>query len=143
MTAQPTVALPATTPRPSLLGVARDQRRTIGVAFVLVVGSFWVLGPLSDWLTAACAAAGILLALFNHLATEHWLARLISSGAEPTRQRIAASTFVRLAILSLVAVGVAVLLWPSGVALLFGLAIFRLIALVMTGIPLLRELRNS
>ena len=37
----------------------------------------------------------------------------------------------------------AVLVWPDGVGLLLGLAIFRLIALVMTGIPLLRELKKG
>jgi hypothetical protein len=31
--------------------------------------------------------------------------------------------------------------WPSGIGLLLGLAVFRLIALVMTTIPLLKELK--
>jgi hypothetical protein len=35
-----------------------------------------------------------------------------------------------------------VLFWPEGVALLLGLAIFRLIALVMTSLPLLQELKE-
>ena len=43
----------------------------------------------------------------------------------------------------MVAVGVAVLFWPDGIGLLLGLAIFRLIALVMTGIPLLKELKSQ
>ncbi len=46
-------------------------------------------------------------------------------------------------VLAVVAVGVAVVFWPSGIALLLGLAIFRLIALVMTAIPLLKELKNA
>jgi hypothetical protein len=46
-------------------------------------------------------------------------------------------------VLSIVAVGIAVAFWPSGIALLLGLAIFRLIALVMTSIPLLKELKKQ
>lgn len=69
--------------------------------------------------------------------------KLISSGEQPTRNKIAASTFIRLAVLSVVAVGIAVAFWPDGIGLLLGLAIFRLIALVMTGIPLLKELNKA
>jgi hypothetical protein len=130
-------------PRPTLLGVLRDQRKVIGVAVVLMVASFWVMGPLGEWLTGALTALGIALALVNHLASELWLGRLISSGEEPTRGSIAASAFTRLLILSVVAVGVAAFFWPNGVGLLLGLAIFRLIALVMTGIPLLKELKQT
>ena len=35
------------------------------------------------------------------------------------------------------------LLWPDGVGLLLGLAIFRLIALMMTSITLLKELKEQ
>jgi uncharacterized membrane protein YhhN len=52
------------------------------------------------------------------------------------------STFLRLLVLSVVAVGIAVWFWPDGIGLLLGLAVFRLIALVMTGLPLLKELKQ-
>jgi hypothetical protein len=54
-----------------------------------------------------------------------------------------AATISRLAVLTVVAVGVAVVFWPDGIGLLLGLAVFRLIALVMTGLPLLKELKSQ
>ncbi|HEX5510476.1 MAG TPA: hypothetical protein VFX41_02065 [Actinomycetales bacterium] len=142
-TATPASAEPATLPvRPGLLRVLRDQRKVVGAAAIVAAACFWVMVPLGEWRTAALTAGGVLLALLNHLASELWLARLIGSGAEPSRGRIAASAITRLAVLSVVAVGVAVLFWPDGIGLLLGLAIFRLIALVMTGIPLLKELKG-
>ena len=54
-----------------------------------------------------------------------------------------AATIGRLTVLAVVALGVAVLFWPDGIGLLLGLAIFRLIALVMTGMPLLKELKSQ
>jgi hypothetical protein len=54
-----------------------------------------------------------------------------------------ASTMARLLVLTVVAVGIAVMFWPDGIGLLLGLALFRLIALVMTGLPLLKELKKS
>lgn len=136
-------ATPGTAPlvRPSLLGVVRAQRKVVGVALVLVVACFWFIGQLGEWRTASLTAAGIVLAVANHLASELWLGRLISSGEEPTRGSIAAAAFTRLLVLSVIAVGAAVVFWPNGIGLLLGLAVFRLIALVMTGIPLLKELK--
>ena len=133
---------PLDIPPPTVGRVLRDQRKVILAAVVLTVACFWVMGPLGEWATAALTGTGIVLALLNHLFSELWLGKLIASGAEPTKGSIAASAFTRLAVLSAVAVGVAVLFWPNGVGLLLGLAIFRLIALVMTGVPLLKELKK-
>jgi dipeptide/tripeptide permease len=129
--------------RPSLLTVVRNQRKVVGVGIALMIACFWFIGQVGEWRTATLTAAGILLALLNHLASEHWLGKVISSGEEPTRGSITASAFTRLAILSVVAVGLAVLFWPNGIGLLLGLAVFRLIALVMTGLPLLKELKKA
>jgi hypothetical protein len=135
--------MPVLTTRPSLWRVLRDQRKTVNVALVFVVAALWILSQVDGWATALCAVAGVLLGLANHVATEYWLAGLLASGEQPTRSRLAMSTMTRLVVLSVVAVGTAVAFWPSGVALLLGLAIFRLVALVMTTLPLLKELKNA
>jgi hypothetical protein len=129
--------------RASLGRVIRAQRKTIGVAVVLAVAAYWVLGQLDEWVLAGCIAGGVALGLLNHLATEYWLLRLITSGEQPTRNKLAMSTLFRLVVVSVIAVGIAIWFWPDGIGLLFGLAIFRLIALVMTTIPLLKELKEQ
>lgn len=131
------------TEAPSWLDVVRAQRKVIGVGLTLMVACFWFIGQVGEWRTAALTATGIALALLNHLASEHWLGKLISSGEQPTRGSIATAAFTRLAVLSVVAVGAAVVFWPNGVGLLLGLALFRLIALVMTSLPLLKELKKA
>jgi hypothetical protein len=127
----------------SLRRVLRDQRKTLVVAVVLAAAAYWVLGQLDEWVLAGCIAGGVGLGLLNHLATEYWLLRLIVSGEQPTRNKLMLSTFARLLVLSVVAVGIAVWFWPDGIGLLLGLAVFRLIALVMTGLPLLKELKQQ
>jgi hypothetical protein len=129
--------------RPSFLRVLRDQRKTVILAAVLMAGTYWVAGQLGEWRLAACIAGGIALGLLNHLVTEYWLMRIITSGEQPSRNKMIASTMTRLLVLTVVAVGIAVMFWPDGIGLLLGLALFRLIALVMTGLPLLKELKNS
>ena len=140
---------PGTTPSPvpaesrSPFRVLKDQRKTILVAVVLAVAAYWIAGQLGEWRLATAIAIGVGLGLVNHLVTEWWLLRIISSGEQPTKGRMVASTITRLAVLTVVAVGVAVLMWPDGIGLLLGLALFRLIALVMTSIPLLKELKQQ
>jgi len=136
---------PEVTPgeRASVIKVLRDQKKTLLVALAMVVATFWVAGQLDKWTLAGCIAGGIGLGLANHLYTEFWLLKIISSGAQPTRGQMIASTITRLLVLTVVAVGIAVAFWPDGIGLLLGLALFRLIALVMTGLPLLKELKKQ
>ncbi|MGH3414444.1 MAG: hypothetical protein ACRDPH_15320 [Marmoricola sp.] len=136
--------LPTASPgeRASVWRVLRDQRKTMIVALSLVVADFWVLGQLGEWTLGGCIAIGVALGLANHLATELWLLKTITSGDQPTRKQMATATMTRLMLLSVVAVGIAVAFWPDGVGLLLGLAIFRLLALVMTTLPLLKELKK-
>ncbi len=129
--------------RAGLGQVIRDQRKSIVVGLVLGVASFWILGQLGEWRLAASLAIGVALGLLNHLATERWLLGLLTAGREPTRAAMMRSTIIRLAALTVVAVTVAVLFWPDGIGVLLGLAIFRLIALAMTTIPLLKELKSQ
>lgn len=137
----PTVATP---PGEASFGfVLRDQRKTIFVGAVLGVAAFWVLGQLGEWTLAASLAVGVVLGLLNHLATEYWGLRVVTSGEQLTRNRLVMSTLARLVVISVVAVAVAVWLWPDGIGVFFGLAIFRLIALTMTTVPLLKELKNQ
>jgi hypothetical protein len=134
---------PAVPPgKASIWRVVKDQRKVELVALAMIVASFWIVAQVDSWRLAGCIAAGVFLGLVNHLSTEFWLLRLISSGEQPTRKQMVASTIVRLTLLTVVAVGAAVVFWPDGIGLLLGLAIFRLIALVMTTIPLLKELKN-
>jgi hypothetical protein len=129
--------------RATLWQVIRDQRKTIVVGLVLAVAAFWILGQLDEWRLATSLAIGVALGLANHLATERWLLGLLSRGGEPTRAAMMRATMVRLVILTVVAVAAAVLLWPEGIGVLLGLAVFRLIALAMTTLPLLKELKEQ
>src|SRR3954453_5693647 len=145
-TAGETVAPEGTVAPPQKASIGRvllDQKKTIGVAVVMIVATYWIAGQFGEWELAGCIAGGVLLGLVNHLMTELWLLRIITSGVEPTRSQMIASTLTRLGVLTVVAVGAAILFWPNGIALLLGLAIFRLIALVMTGLPLLKELKQG
>jgi hypothetical protein len=131
--------------QPASLGRAvLNQRRAIILGVVLVVGSFWVTVPLGNWQMGTLAAAGVTLGLLNHILTEYAIQKAIASDDPVTRNAYARSSLVRLGLISILAFALAAVFWEQGgVAVLFGLAIFHLIALTLTAIPLLREVRNS
>src|SRR6478752_10363469 len=88
----------------SIWQVLKDQRKIELVALGLMVASFWLAGAAGEWRLAGCIAAGVLLGLVNHLTTEYWLLKTISSGAQPTRNQMITSTIVRLTFLTAVAI---------------------------------------
>lgn len=140
------VELPkATAAAPADASVVRavlNQRRAIVLALVLAVGAFWV--TFGSWTQGALAAAGVALGLANHILTEYAIQKAIASEDPVTRNAYARSSLLRLAVVSLAAFTLAAVFWDQGgIGVLFGLAIFHLIALTLTAIPLLKEVRNS
>lgn len=127
----------------SLGTVLRDQKRVLVVALLLVVASCWICGPLGAWDVAAFLAVGVLLGVLNHIASEHSLLKTLASGREPSRAEMTRQALVRLLVVGTTAGAVAVVFWSTGIVALIGLAMFRLITLVMTGIPLLKELKRQ
>jgi hypothetical protein len=141
-TGEPSVrALPTKVTVPSLV---KFQRKAILLALGMAVAGFWIAVGFDRWSLGFAIVTGVGLGLINHLATEWWGLKIVVSGATPSKGAMTRSTMVRLLTLAVVAVGATVLFGlPDGVGVLFGLAIFRLIALVMTTIPLLKELKNQ
>jgi hypothetical protein len=119
------------------------QRRTVWLALGLCVAAMWISVPLGKWQVGVFLSIGILLSLVNHVLTERTLLTSVEVGELLTRKQYATSALVRLLGVSLVAVVVTVAFWPNGALVLFGLALFHLIVLVFTGIPLLKEIKKA
>ena len=100
--------------------------------------------PMGKWVMGVLIAAGVVLGLVNHVMTEYAIQKAIAAEDPVTRNAYARSSLLRLGVISLAAFALTVVFWDQGgVGVLFGLAIFHLIALALTAIPLLREVRNS
>jgi hypothetical protein len=132
-------------PPASVVRAVTNQRRAIILAAVLVAGAFWVTVPMGKWVMGALIASGVALGLANHIMTEYAIQKAIAADDPVTRNAYARSSLLRLAVISLAAFALTMVFWHDGdgVGVLLGLAIFHLIALALTAIPLLREVRNS
>ncbi len=120
-----------------------EQKRAALLALGMAAAGLWVTVPMGRWQLGVFLAVGVVLGFVNHVLTELSLRRAVDSGEMVTRAQFTTSALVRLIAVSFAAVAVTVLFWPYGAGALFGLALFRLIALILTGIPLLRELKKA
>ncbi len=122
---------------------ARNQKRAALLALCLSIAALWIAIPMGEWKIGVFIALGFVLGLINHLLTELTLLRSVEGGEEVTRKQFAMSSLVRLLGISLVAFALAVVFWPDGATVLVGLALFHLMTLVFTGIPLIKELKKT
>lgn len=128
---------------PSLATAARHQQRAGILAASLAVGALWITIPLGRWELGVFATAGIALGLVNQVLTELSLLRSVEGGDLLSRKKFAISALLRLMGISLIAGILVVIFWPDGATVLPGLALFHLLVLVLTGLPLIKELRKA
>ena len=119
------------------------QGRMVGLAGALAAGGLWIGTALGGIEVGVFVALGVVLGLVNGMFTELTVQRAVASEELPTKKQYAMTSLVRLAFISLIAFAIAVLFWPKGATVLVGLALFHLITVVLTGIPLLKELRKA
>jgi hypothetical protein len=126
----------------SLRAAVTRQRRIVQVGALCAALAFVGGLGLGEPAIGAFLAFGVLLAVANAVFTEHSMARMVASGELLSKKQFAAGAMMRLGAISLVGFGLVVLFWPKGVAVLFGLAIFQVMTLLLQGIPLLKELHK-
>jgi hypothetical protein len=127
----------------AMTAVLGKQRRVILVGLALAVAGIWIAVPLGHWQAGVFFAIGVALSFLNHLLTELALYRTLDQGTIPTRKQFAMGSLSRLMIVTAIAIALVIAFWPYGAAVLFGLALFHLVLLVFTGLPLLNEMRNA
>ena len=147
-TPKQSIGEPATSPDANSLEVTVSAKsavkfgRVVPIAAGLGVASFLVLVPMGYPLAAALFCAGLGLGLCNMALVQRSAARFAASG-NPIKRRFAMSALARLAVISALAVGLALVLRPQGLAVFAGLAACQLLMIFVASVPLVRELRRS
>jgi hypothetical protein len=117
-------------------------RRAAAVAACLGAISFMVLVPAGYPLAGAFFCGGLGLGLCNAALVQRSATRFAASDV-PTKRQFAVSALARLALITALAVGLALAVRPEGLAVFAGLAACQLLMIFMTSIPLVKELRQS
>lgn len=115
-------------------------RRSAIAALVLGLLGVAVLVPLGAGGYALFGCLGLALGLLNSALVVHSVERF--SDARPSKMRFTGSVLVRLAGITVLAFGLVLLFRPAGVAVFGGLALFQLLAIVTSMLPLIKEVRQ-
>jgi Na+/glutamate symporter len=87
-------------------------------------------------------AIGLGMGLYNARLLQKQVVKVISS-ENPTKRQLTGSSMQRLGVLTLIALAMGYFLRPDGLGVFFGLAVFQLIFMAHTMLPVLKERRNQ
>lgn len=122
---------------------AVSMRRLAVIAAVLGVVMIAALIPFGLLGVALFGCVGIGLGLLNTALIRRTAERYAASNDPHKKRRSAGNVLGRLAIITVLALGFAVLLRPDGLGVFLGLALFQFVMIFVVTVPLIKELRRS
>src|SRR5664279_1454188 len=118
-----------------------NLRRSLVVSICLGVASLLVLALLGHPLMGLFACVGLALGAMNSRMVQRSVLNFASSEAPNKKSRFTRSVLGRLGLVTLIAIGCAMLVRPDGLGVFCGLAVFQLLMLGGASIPVFRSLR--
>jgi len=115
------------------------QRSAVAAAVVGLV-ALAVLIPMGYGAFAVFGCVGLALGVLNYGLVVRSVARFAATG--PSKARFSGSVLGRLAMITVIAFGCALLFRPAGLAVFGGLAVFQFLAIVSSMLPLIKEIRQ-
>lgn len=115
-------------------------RRSAIAALVVGVLAVAVLVPMGYVGYALFGCLGLGLGLLNSALVVRSVERF--SDTKPSKARFSGSVLIRLAAITVLAFGLVLLFRPEGIGVFGGLAVFQLIAIGTSMLPLIKEIRQ-
>ncbi len=122
--------------------ITRTTLRRSAIAALVVGGlAVAVLIPMGYLGYALFGCLGLGLGLLNSALVVRSVERF--SETKPSKARFSGSVLIRLAAITVLAFGLVLLFRPEGVGVFGGLAVFQLIAIASSMLPLIKEIRQK
>lgn len=122
--------------------VAFRPVRLLVISLVLTVFAVAVAGSLRHPMVGVFFGAGLLLGLLNAVGVQRSVAA-ITAEAHPLKKKMAMNSASRLLIITVIGLGVAFVFRPAGLGVVFGLALFQVLLVVSTALPVWKKLRTG
>jgi hypothetical protein len=117
-------------------------RRPVIVAAVIGVIAIGVTAIFGHPMMGVLGCVGMLLGVLNTRLLQRSVVKVTSS-EKPSKKALYVSSAQRLVLITVLAVALGVFVRPDGLGVFFGLAIFQLIMIVNTALPVLKGLRQQ
>jgi hypothetical protein len=122
--------------------VAFRPVRLLAISLALTVVAMLVAGWLDHVMVGVFLGVGLLLGLLNAVGVQRSVAA-ITAEAHPLKKKMAMNSASRLMIITVLGLAVAFVFRPAGLGVLFGLALFQVLLVVSTALPVWKKLRTQ
>ena len=122
--------------------VAFRPIRLLVISLVLTLVAVAAAGALGHPMVGAFFGVGLLLGLLNALGVQRSVAA-ITADAHPLKKKMAANSATRLMVITVIGLAVAYVFRPDGLGVLFGLALFQVLLVLSTALPVWKKLRDG
>lgn len=119
--------------RPVRLLVISGMLTAVAVAIAASLGSLMV---------GVFFGVGLLLGLLNALGVQRSVAA-ITADEHPLKKKMAANSATRLLVITTIGLAIAFVFRPAGLGVLFGLALFQILLVLTTALPVWKKLRSG
>ncbi len=120
--------------------VAFRPVRLLVICLVIAAGATLAAGLSGHLMVGVFFGAGLLLGLLNALLVRRSV-ESITATDHPLKRNMALNSASRLAVITVLALIVAFVFRPAGLGVLFGLALFQVLLVVTTAIPVWKKIR--
>jgi hypothetical protein len=122
--------------------VAFRPVRLFATSLVLTVVAIAAARWLGQPMVGVFFGVGLLLGLLNALGVQRSVAS-ITADAHPLKKKMALNSATRLLFVTVVGLTVAFVFRPAGLGVVFGLALFQVLLVVTTALPVMKKLRTG
>lgn len=120
--------------------VAFRPVRLFATSLMLTVVAIAIASSLGHPMVGVFLGLGLLLGLLNALSVQRSVAA-ITAEAHPLKKKMAVNSASRLLIITVVGLTVAFIFRPAGLGVVFGLALFQVLLVLSTALPVWKKLR--
>jgi ATP synthase I chain len=122
--------------------VAFRPIRLLAISLVLTLVAVAAAGALGHPMVGAFFGVGLLLGLLNALGVQRSVA-VITAEEHPLKKKMAMNSASRLLFITVIGLAVAYVFRPDGLGVVFGLALFQVLLVLSTALPVWKKLRNG
>jgi hypothetical protein len=122
--------------------VAFRPIRLLTISVVLTVVAVAAAASLGHPMVGVFFGVGLVLGLLNAVGVQRSVAA-ITAEAHPLKKKMAMNSASRLMIITVIGLTVAFVFRPEGLGVVFGLALFQVLLVAATALPLWKKLRDG
>jgi hypothetical protein len=122
--------------------VAFRPIRLLAISLVLTLVAVAAAAALGHPMVGAFFGVGLLLGLLNALGVQRSVTA-ITADAHPLKKKMALNSASRLLFITVIGLAVAYVFRPEGLGVVFGLALFQVLLVMSTALPVWKKLRTG